>query len=66
MTTPEYLDDDFAAAIKAADDYADALNQLSAHDFPQPMDAWITVRLDTTNDDLRVLRDAARTFGGRA
>ena len=60
----EHLPDDFAAAIKAADDYADTLNQLSTHDLPQPMDAWITTRLATTNDDLLVLLVAARTFGG--
>lgn len=65
MTTPnpDELPDDIAAAIKAADDYADTLNQLKRHDLPKPMLAWLGSRLDQANDDTHTLRNAARTLG---
>ncbi len=64
---PEHLPDDFAAAIKAADDYADTLDTLARHDLPEPMASWVRLRADDiTETHIPVLRDAARTFGGQS
>ena len=64
---PEHLPDDFAAAIKAADDYADTLNELSRHDLPRPMDSWLIEAERIVSDEhIVTLRDAARTFGGQS
>lgn len=62
----EHLPDDFRAAIKAADDYADTLVELSSHDLPRPMDAWLIEAERILSDEhLPTLMDAARTFGGQ-
>lgn len=65
--SPEHLPDDFAAAIKAADDYADALNELALHDLTKPMTVWLWEAERIVSDEhLVTLRDAARTFGGQS
>lgn len=62
-TNPEHLPDDFAAAIKAADDYTDALDYLQGHRLTLPMRGWIRQRLEDLESDPVMLRNAARTFG---
>ena len=61
--SPDELPDDLEAARKAADDYLDTLTHLSRHRLPKPIQAWIGNRIYYSQDDARVLRNAATTFG---